>query len=267
MEPIVYGLSNEQYHRGEEERAYLSSSQSENKAQIKMTDTWRRKQHEQCLSLIGNKYGRLTVTGVAEPKIRPNGQKVPMMWCKCECGNKVEVCRYELTRHKTVSCGCYRSELSHRGTHHQTGTRLYKLWIHIRQRCRDSKLKCYPNYGGRGIKVCSEWDTFERFKDWAESNGWDDKKSRKEQSLDRIDVNGDYCPGNCRFVTMKKQENNRRNTPMITYRGKTLPISEMASKYGLKRVTLYDRIIMRGWSVEDAIEKPIDVSKRRKDYG
>ena len=66
---------------------------------------------------------------------------------------------------------------------------------------------------------------------------------------------------------MKKQENNRRNTPMITYRGETLPISEMASKYGLKRETLYDRIIMWGWTVEDAIEKPIDISKRRKNYG
>ncbi len=265
IEQTIHGLSNETYHR--EERIGLSFSQIKNRTRIKMTDTWRRKQHERCLSLIGNKYGKLTVIGIAKPKIRPNGQRVPMLLCKCDCGKEVNVCSYELTGQKTVSCGCFRKELSHRGTHHQTGTRLHKLWIHMRQRCRDPKIKCYENYGGRGIKVCAEWDSFERFKDWAESNGWDDKKSRKEQSLDRIDVNGDYCPENCRFVSMKKQENNRRNTPMLTYRGETLPIGEMASKYGLNRVTLYDRIIMRGWSVEDAIEKPIDITKRRKNYG
>lgn len=137
----------------------------------------------------------------------------------------------------------------------------------MRQRCRDSNVKCYNNYGGRGIKVCSEWDSFESFREWAIANGWDDNKSRKEQSLDRIDVNGDYSPENCRFVSMKIQENNRRNTPMLTYRGETLSIGDMALKYGLKRETLYDRIIMWGWSVEDAIERPIDISKRRRNHG
>lgn len=234
---------------------------------MKMANTWRRKQHERCLSLIGNKYGRLTVVGIAEPKIRPNGQRVPMLLCKCDCGKEVDICSYELTSYKTVSCGCYRKELSHRGTHHQTGTRLHNLWIHMRQRCRDPKVRSYKNYGGRGIKVCAEWDSFERFKEWAESAGWDEGKSSKEQSLDRIDVNGDYCPENCRFVSMRKQENNRRNTPMLTYHGETLPISELALKYGICRMTLYDRIFMRGWSVEESIENPVDISKSRNKNG
>lgn len=275
INPAVYGLSNEAYHHEKQEGKYLSSSQNvrsyndwhNTKLRAKnITETWRRKQQERCLSLIGHKYGRLTVLDIAEPKIRPNGQRVPMLLCRCDCGKDVEVCSYELTGHKTISCGCYRSEANHAATHRQTGTRLHRLWINMRQRCRDSHTKSYNNYGGRGIKVCGEWDSFERFKEWAESEGWDERKSGKEQSLDRIDVNGNYCPENCRFVSMKKQENNRRNTPMITYHGETLPIGEMASKYGLKRETLYDRIIMWGWTVEDAIEKPIDISKRRKNY-
>lgn len=258
MESVIHGLSNDDYHVD----GHDASSKTRN-----AVITRRRKQYERCLSLIGVKYGKLTVLNVATPKIRPNGQRVPMLLCRCDCGKEVEVCSYELTAHKTISCGCYRSETNHAATHRQTGTRLHTLWVHMRQRCRDINCKAYKNYGGRGIKVCSEWETFDNFKKWADENGWNESKSGKEQSLDRIDVNGDYCPENCRFVSMKVQENNRRNTPMLTYRGETLSIGDMALKYGLKRANLYDRIIMWGWSVEDAIEKPIDISKRRKNYG
>lgn len=96
------------------------------------------------------------------------------------------------------------------------GTRLYRTWANMKQRCLNETRPDYKNYGGRGIKVFVEWYEFENFYRWAMSSGYDDNLT-----LDRIDPNGDYCPSNCRWVSLKKQENNRTNNVLITLNGET----------------------------------------------
>ena len=127
----------------------------------------------------------------------------------------------------------------------------------MRSRCNKSDDLHYPLYGGRGIKVCGRWDAFDNFlHDIGE-------RPSNAHSIDRIDVNGDYTPDNCRWATAKEQGLNRRDTRWITYKGDTLSTKDMAEKYGIPRTTLRRRIDS-GWSVERAIETPPDVSRKRK---
>jgi len=115
---------------------------------------------------------------------------------------------------------------------------LYRKWDNIKKRCNNKKARYYEYYGGRGIKVCPEWEgDFQAFYDWAIANGY-----RKGLSIDRIDVNGDYSPSNCRWATPKEQANNRRNTPYITYNGMTKTQREWDDYFGLKPGTINHRL-------------------------
>lgn len=133
-------------------------------------------------------------------------------------------------------------------THGLTNTRLYSIFGHMKQRCYDKNSARYHCYGGRGITICEEWrNDFQTFYDWAMSHGYADNLT-----IDRIDVNGNYEPSNCRFVTIKEQENNRSNNRLITYNGMTKTLSQWASISGLSYGTFYHRI-KRGWSFEDCL--------------
>lgn len=140
------------------------------------------------------------------------------------------------------------------------GTRLYNIWAHIKTRCLDPDYDCYNHYGGRGISVCDEWkNSFAAFRSWAISNGYNDKLT-----IDRIDVNGNYEPSNCRWATISEQSKNKRNTKLVTFNGETLCASDMASKYGVDKNTLRQRL-NRGWSVKDALlSKAGDIRGNRK---
>lgn len=137
-------------------------------------------------------------------------------------------------------------------------TRLYKIWCKMKERCYNEKSKNYENYGSRGIKICDEWRyDFAKFYDWAIQNGYDDTLT-----LDRIDVNGNYCSENCRWATWEEQENNRRDNVRINVNGKDFTISQFARLINSNSASVAWRL-KKGWSIDDIINKPFERTKER----
>lgn len=197
------------------------------------------------IDLTGQKFGRLTVIEKAE-----NKGKYTAWICKCECGENVIVRSDHLKSGFTKSCGCLRkkSHIRH-GLNH---TRIYKIWSHMKSRCCNQKDCHYKYYGDRGIKVCDEWlNDFEAFYNWAMSNGYDDTLT-----IDRIDVNGNYEPSNCRWATRKEQSNNRRSNHLLTYNNKTQTIKQWADEYNITYNKLSSRINKYNWTIERALNTP-----------
>lgn len=159
--------------------------------------------------LTGQKFGKLTVVCRAEDYISPKGKHHVKWHCICDCGKSTVISSLQLTSGKTRSCGCLKvGNVVHGGCH----DRLYKVYCNMKDRCNNANGGNYRYYGGRGIRICQEWlDDYMSFKRWAYENGYDDKAEFGKCTLDRIDVDGDYCPDNCRWVDMKVQSNNRRN--------------------------------------------------------
>lgn len=166
--------------------------------------------------------------------------------CRCDCGNTAVVLAVNLKHGRTKSCGClYKRPKTHGGT----GTRLYKTWCSMKERCYRENDKSFPRYGGRGIKVCDEWrDDFVTFRKWAEISGYDDTLS-----IDRIDPNGSYGPQNCRWVSMNEQAVNKRNNHFIEYGGKRLTLSQWERETGILASTIKARIVDLGWDVGRAL--------------
>lgn len=136
--------------------------------------------------------------------------------------------------------------------------RLYAVWQNIKRRCYNPHNLEYKNYGGRGISVCDEWKyDFKPFCQWAMANGYDKVAKRGECTIDRIDVNGNYCPENCRWVNNDIQANNKRTNIKYTYKGKTLTLAQWCKIYKKEYETIRDRIYCQGMSFEEAIEKPL----------
>lgn len=155
-----------------------------------------------------NRYGRLTIIKEITP-LQYGENTFRMMLCKCDCGTIKEITLSHLRTGSIVSCGCYR--LAKQTKHGLRGHSLYSVWKGIKKRCHNEKEKCYEYYGGRGIKVCNEWDIdFRTFYDWALTNGY-----KKELEIDRIDNNGNYEPKNCHFVTHAENCRNRRKRRTI----------------------------------------------------
>lgn len=204
------------------------------------------------VDLTSQKFGRLTVIKRAENKGRYTAWE-----CLCECGNETIVLACHLKSNHTTSCGCFKKEqiVKSLQTHGQAKgehRRIYNIYYGIKKRCCKKREKSYKRYGGRGITICDEWrDSFEAFYEWAVSHGYSD-----DLTIDRIDVNGDYCPENCRWVDIKKQCNNRRNNHLITYNGKTQTVAQWAAEYGINYRKLNDRINKLRWSIEKALTTP-----------
>lgn len=194
-------------------------------------------------NLLGKKFGKLTI--IARDVNSKSGKA---MWkCKCDCGKIKEksVTGYDLKSGKVQSCGCnYFISNSHiNETHNGVGTRLYRIWQGAKQRCYYKNAACFSRYGGRGIIVCKEWrDDFATFREWALNNGYSD-----DLTLDRIDVNGNYEPMNCRWITMRKQQNNRSNNHTLTINGETHTLSEWGKIKGINSATISYRI-SKGWN-------------------
>jgi hypothetical protein len=150
---------------------------------------------------------------------------------------------------QTKSCGCLAREnlITRETTHGMSRTKEYRTWSHMKERCQNDRCKNYKDYGGRGITVCDEWsNSFEQF--------YKDMGSRpKKKSIDRIDVNGNYEPDNCRWATMKTQQNNRTNNHMLTCFGKTQNLMRWSEEVNIKYKILHCRINKHKWSIERAL--------------
>lgn len=167
---------------------------------------------------------------------------------KCDCGKEKIIRKNSVMSGKVVSCGCYHNEVTSfiNRTHHMKGTRLYHCWDSMKQRCYNKNSSAYKYYGQRGISVCKEWkDRFESFMEWSLKNGYKDNLS-----IDRINVNGNYCPENCKWSTAKEQVRNRRNNVWIYFKGKRVLQADFLKMFN-KRWYDYKTKKQRGFSDEE----------------
>lgn len=205
----------------------------------------------------------LTVLGVSEDVyIDPKRGKRYKKWdCQCECGNIVSLRTCTLKKGNNVgqmSCGCYKREKAKLAklTHGDSNTRLYNIWEGMIRRCYQRQRRQYKSYGGRGITVCDEWrNDYLTFKKWALDNNYSDNLT-----IDRIDVNGNYCPENCRWIPFSEQSKNRTVCNFITIGDKTQIQADWAREYGINPDNLSYRL-KHGWELIEALTTP--VGKRR----
>lgn len=209
---------------------------------------------------INNKYGKLIVISTFISNIDNQTYCV----CKCECGNIKNVLPYHLKKSLIVSCGCNKlqhakdlskykkSKIPHNYKGGITKHPLYGTWRMMIDRCKNPKNSKYNYYGGKGISVCNEWLKFENFALWCDTFF----PNRENKTLDRIDIDKNYEPSNCRFVDWSIQSNNKSSNRNITYNGETHTIAEWSNILNIKYRTLNNRI-NRGWSIQDAFNRPV----------
>lgn len=211
-------------------------------------------------NLTGRVFGNLTVLEFAG--MIQYGRHRRAHWvCQCSCpsANKITVVSYSLLSGTTNSCGCYKRKriIETFFKHGMMGTPEYNSWAAMIQRCCNPKCKEYPRYGGRNIFVCDEWrNSFEAF---FEHMG----KRKDGTSLDRIDNEKGYFPGNCRWATDQEQNRNKRSNIMLTLNSVRKGISCWAEELGVNRSSIKSRLD-RGWSEEAALTVPFRAIKPRK---
>lgn len=201
------------------------------------------------IDMTGKKYGMLTVID----KDHQDGRGEWYWKCKCECGNEKVVSGYKLRSGNTSSCGCLQSAWRKHGprhTHGMTNTRIYSIWSNMKARCNNPKCYEYHAYGGKGIRVCNEWLRFEEFYAWASTHGYADGLT-----IDRIDVNGNYCPNNCRWTSQSEQALNRTDNHLVTAFGKTQTIKEWSLESGINYDTIERRINAYHWAPKRAVSE------------
>lgn len=212
------------------------------------------------IDLMGHRFERLLVVGRAKNTKTGGAQWV----CRCDCGEERINTRSNLTKGRVRSCGCLRRETSRavglrRRKHGQAAleTSEYKAWLSAIARCTNPRNANWKNYGARGIDVCQRWrDGFENF--WADMG----PKPSPRHSLDRIDVNGDYEPSNCRWADWDTQGNNRRTNHLVTVDGVQMTLAEAIRLKGQDSKRVRMRISL-GWDVERALNEASRPHNRR----
>lgn len=201
------------------------------------------------LNAVGDRFGRLRIIGLADKPVRGRHWK-----CACDCGTVVVVSQANLRKGHSKSCGCLRAELAkakasiHGHTSNGEISRTYRIWQGMHRRCSNPKDKAFPRYGAMGITVCERWKNFENFLA-------DMGNPQPEMTLDRKENDRGYSPDNCRWVTKKAQNRNKKNSLMVTWRGRTQCLAAWAEELGFSRTCLNQRLVA-GWSVEATLSTP-----------
>lgn len=205
--------------------------------------------------LTGRRFGRLVVIDRAE-----NDSRGRTRWnCVCDCGKITTPMAAHLKRGTTQSCGCLAREKSikRNTTHGKTHSCLYSVWANMKDRCNNENNHAYKDYGGRGIKVCAEWQDFQKFLEWSLASGYEEEAARGKCTIERIENDRGYEPSNCRWATMAEQGNNKRSNRKLTYNGETKTLSQWAKDLNINSSTLCNRLA-RGWELRDALTRPVD---------
>lgn len=207
--------------------------------------------------LTGQVFGRLTVVDRA-----PTVDGTTIWRCVCECGTGRSVPASKLRQGKSRSCGCLKREVTAAmgracATHGKFGTPEYSCWAQMKRRCERPKCRAYPNYGGRGIRVCDHWATFQPF--FADMG----PRPSPQHTIERVDTNGNYEPGNCKWATMGEQSRNRRDTVLVTIDDRTMCMKDWAAEMGIPQSTVQSRLA-RGWTPMDALQRPVEQRHRRR---
>lgn len=198
--------------------------------------------------IVGQRFERLLVIG----DVGKRDSSGSILWeCLCDCGNLRHIRSASLLRGEYRSCGCWTKdrmrETPPAQTHGGSNTGTYRTWVVMKRRCTDEGFKDFPHYGGRGIKICSSW-----LKSFA--NFLADMGERPEgMTLDRVDSEGDYCKGNCRWATRLTQGNNTSRNHRITYEGRTRTLAEWARITGIPYTRLRARINILKWPTDRAL--------------
>lgn len=207
----------------------------------------------QCESLVGRRFGRLVVAAMAD-----RGARGKIRWrCDCDCGEE-NIVRGDLLRGGRIrSCGCLSVDVARRRlremttTHGDTDSKEYRAWCKMKERCDVASAAGYANYGGRGISICERWRSYEAF---LEDMG---RAPSAKHSIDRVDGNGNYEKGNCRWATATEQVRNRRTTLRVIIGGVEKTLFEWCEAFKMPYHAVYLRISRRGWAPVDAIAVPL----------
>lgn len=205
------------------------------------------------MDLTNKTFGRLRVIEYNDIIYRASGSYFHSWKCICSCGNECLASSQSLLSGGKQSCGCLNKEILASGDcrrkHGKAGTRIYKIWASMKDRCKNPNNAKFDRYGGRGIDICAGWETFEIFYNWAIQNGYEENLT-----IDRIDNDGNYEPDNCRWVDMVVQANNKSNNHLLTIGGETHTISEWSRITGLNPRLISERA-NRGCSPEEILNK------------
>jgi hypothetical protein len=201
------------------------------------------------IDLTGRVFGRLTAL-----ELDAENPKKGTFWiCRCSCGNIKSVLAPHLKNGNTKSCGCictenFKALITKHGMRHLPE---YQIWMAVKMRCTNPKNIGYPDYGGRGITLCGEWaESFESFYEYLGG------RPDKDYSIERINNELGYIPGNVRWATKKEQANNTRANHFLSFRGETHTLAQWAELFGINSTAICKRL-RRGWSIEKALTTPL----------
>ena len=213
------------------------------------------------MNLEGTVFGRWNVISRCDDRLRPNGDRIPIWLCRCQCGTEKPVTQTSLRSGASKSCGCMKVEMFTRRLtkHGRSFTSDYTAWSQMRQRCSNPNSEAYKNYGGLGVTVCERWNSFENFVADMGLRPW------PNATIERKDPNGHYEPSNCKWASHSEQANNKRHHVLIEWNGKVQNAAQWEKEFGWRGGTIARRINDKGWPTQRAMTQvPMPIGKHQR---